>query len=263
MISDTFKVLSNNASESLSDGNNINEATINDNFALSLIEVPDSLLDENEIYWKRVAEASSAWISMMGDTVLSVLRRVFNDDETFIAVNTIIKKEVDMIGENSNLFGDVDIGFFIKHKDDNYITTMFNGFIFCEGCAYPALMLRPIMIDIKNKRRVILSDIININDLFVETVFKQLEKVFREELDKDVNSFYTIEELKDALREADIPFENRYPPDIRSCFDANDLIIYFSVANVLGRFKIVRLPLNEIRSMIILPNLPIDSQQHK
>jgi hypothetical protein len=148
------------------------------------------------------------------------------------------------------------------YNDDNYITARFGGDVVHEFSSSIAFIWWPIVIDIKNKKKMALGDIVIIDDLFVKVVFKKLESIFHEELNVDLNDFYTLEKLKYYLLKADV-FENEYAPDVISIFDAKKLSICFSVIAHWGQFRCISLPLNEIRSMIILPNLPIDSQQHK
>jgi len=229
-----------------------------DSQTVSVNVTPESLSDEVDEDVEE-AKARAVWTAVMGDTVLSALRRAFNgtgSDEVIATVNTIIKQDMDIIGENYTLNGDVDVGFFIEYKDDNYITAVFNGFVF-EG---RSLVLWPIMVDIKNKRRLTLNDVVKIDDQFTKIVFKELEKIYREELNIDVNNDYPMKKLKDVLLSADVLYEGKHTPDVTSYFNANEIVIEFYVRRVYGWYSGVTLPLNKIRTMIILPNFPIDPE---
>jgi len=212
-------------------------------------------------------KAAKTWALSMSDTVLSALSRFFSDngnDEAPAIVYTIIKKEVDKIGESYNLTGEVNIEFRIIYRDDNYITAQFIGSIFCEGCVYPPRVLWPVMVDIKNETRLTLTDIVRIDDRFVELVFNELQRVFSEigEGIDYVNNSYPVKKRKDILQEVDVFVENNYSPDIMSYFNANELVICFYVGKAFGQYRCIALPLSEILTMIILSDFPVDSDKY-
>jgi hypothetical protein len=201
-------------------------------------------------------KARAAWIALMRDTVLSKLRRTISgdgSDEIIAVANTVIKKELDVIGE-SFLFPQNldDIDFYIRYNDKNYITAAFNG-MYGEG--HITHMNWPIKVDIKNKKRLILSDVVRINDQFVKTVFKAIEDNLSEEEKSDLKKIYTAEKLKADLLETDVLYESKYWPSNQSYFDEKDLVIYLMAVRGFNH-GYVDLPLDKIRTMIKLPNLP-------
>lgn len=220
---------------------------------------------------EELAKATAAWKAAMYDTVLSELRLAFNDDgrddtsAAIYAVYEIIKKELDMIEKNWELnVDDLDeIAFTIKYKDDNYLTSMINGLLFHKGWAHPNLLIYTITIDIKNKKRLTLNDIVKIDNRFVKLVYNGLTEYYRDYDLGDRNDFYTMETLKDALLKTDVWNEGegfKYSPDFKSYFDTEKMFIIISVSNVLGRAWLIDLPLDKIRTMIKLPNFPAGSQ---
>jgi hypothetical protein len=214
------------------------------------------------------AETYLKWKKIVRDTIPSMLRRALNgaDDETIAAVSAIMRKEAATLERMYDFDGGeekeevmIDVDFEIIYNDDNYIAAWFGGHVTFE--TYPSLdrVVWPIKVDIRNKRRLILNDIVRIDKPFVARVFKELADMFREELDSNVNDFYTIKELKDLLIKADV-FENGDPPSITCYFNASELVINFAVPKNCGSFRVIELPLSEIRANIILPDFPVGSE---
>lgn len=232
--------------------NNVNVSV--NNIQTVLVDSVTRLSSDEDI---EEAKARAEWISIMGDTVLSRLHRTISgaeSDKIIIIAGAIIKTELNIIGENLLFPQNVDdIGFYILYNDDNYITAMFSGML---GGAHVTHMHWPVMVDIKNKKRLILRDIVEINDLFVDAVFKEMEKIIREELGSNISNFYTKEEQKKDLLEANVLYKDKYEPSVASYFDTSKLVIYFE--NIAPRAVI--LPLCQIRTMIILPNFPTESE---
>jgi len=205
-------------------------------------------------------KARAEWIALMRDTVLSKLHRTVsgNGSNEIIAVaNAIIRDELDIIGEGFLFPQNLDdIDFYIKYNDDNYITAVFNGMY---GGWHITHMNWPIMVDIKNKKRLILSDVVKINDQFVKTVFKAIEDDLSEEEKSDLKEFYTVEKLKADLLKANVLYEGKHQPSNQSYFDKTDLVIHLMEVRMFNH-GIVILPLDKIRTMIKLPNLPAAPQ---
>jgi hypothetical protein len=228
----------------------------------------DFFREESE---EEIAKGVAEWKAAMYDTVLSALRLVFNGDEsgdTASAINTvyeIIKKDMDIIGEIWELKAKdlEEVVFTINYKDDNYLTSKFNGLLFHRGWAHPNLLLHTVMVDIKNKKRLTLNDVVKIDSGFVKTVYNELKEFLRDTNYGNIKEHYTMKTLKEDLLTTDVWYEGKlgmYSPGINSYFDAEKLFILISVVNVLGRVWVIDLPLDKIRAMIILPNFPADPQ---
>jgi hypothetical protein len=224
----------------------------------------DYFKEESE---EELAKGVAEWKAAMYDTVLSALRLAFNSDEsgdTASAVNAvyeIIKKDMDIIGETWDLNAKdlEEVGFTIKYKDDNYLTSEFNGLLFHRGWAHPNLLIHTVMVDIKNKKRLTLNDVVKIDSSFVKTVYNELKEFLRDSPYGNIKEHYTMKTLKESLLKTDVWYEGElgtYSPEINSYFDAEKLFILISVINVLGRVWVIDLPLDKIRAMIILPNFP-------
>lgn len=132
---------------------------------------------ESSVVDDDVDTAELVWISIMEKFVSSELRSVFKNDtsnEDYVAVNAILQKYVKLVGKS---FGAADpdcedINFSIDYKDDNYISCVFGGTVFAG--AHPSSFVWPVVVDIKNKKRLILKDIVKINDSFVSVTHKDI-----------------------------------------------------------------------------------------
>ena len=211
---------------------------------------------------KKFAEA---WAAAMSDTVLSALRLAFGGEsgETVDAIYAIIKKEMDLIVEKYTFSEHARVGFAIRHKDNNYITAVFDGYIYpgIPAPVYEPRVLWHIMADIKNKKKLALSDIVNIDDRFAELVFKGLDDDLRKDheyaafINEYIDSHYPAEKRKDILRGAYV-YADGLTPNITSCFDAMGLVTCFYAGYGGDRFRCIRLPLSTIRTTVILPDFP-------
>jgi hypothetical protein len=194
----------------------------------------------------------------MGEFVWSELRSVFKDstnDKDFVAVNNILQKHVKLIGEAWDVAHteDGDINFHIHYKDDNYISFTFGGTVFTG--AHPSSFIWSVNVDIKNKKRLTLKDIVKIDTAFVNAAYNEVLKSTNPDILNDDGNCcsYSIEELKEDLLNTDVLYEDKHTPNHTSCFDGEDLNIFLLAVDIT-------LPLSKIRPMVILPNFPTGSE---
>jgi hypothetical protein len=241
-------------------------------FEPSAEQTPEPSADYDDFFRveseEEIAKGVAEWKAAMYDTVLSALRLAFNNDEsddTASAINAVyetIKKDMDIIGETWELNAKdlKDVGFTIMYKDDNYLTSMFNGLVYHRGWPSPNHLMHTVMVDIKNKKRLTLSDVVEIDNTFVKVVYNGLKEFLQDYTYGDIGMHYTMKTLKESLLKTDVWIEDEdgtYRPwGVSSYFDAEKLVILISVVNALGRVWGIDLPLDKIRTMIILPNFP-------
>jgi hypothetical protein len=203
--------------------------------------------------------ATLQWISAWGEVISSKIRKLFKDpdnNEDFVAVNAILQNHVKLVGRGWDVVQaseDGDINYFIKYKDDNYISFSFGGVVFTG--AHPTPFICPVIVDIKNKKTLALKDIVKIDTPFVNAAYKYLLEF--NDPDEDGSCSYSIENLKEDLLETNVLDESKQHMSSNVCyFDEKDLMIDLWS---LRPFSIV-LPLSKIRSMVILPNFPTGSE---
>jgi len=251
-IHNNHGVLLNNAS-TLLDAKDTNDDNVSTNKETALPKRWESGL---------ATETYLRWTNLKKDTIPTMVRHILNgaDEETIVAVNTIIEKEAvvlekiyDFTGEKEKEEVMVDVGFYIRYNNDKYITAYFGGELIFESSISIDRVFWPIMIDLKNKKRLILSDIVKIDSSFVATIFNEIEDMFHEESNMNIN------ELRELLVTADIS-ENGHIPSFTSYFDANKLFICFPVIKHFGQVGGIELPLSKISTMMILPNFPIEPE---
>jgi len=244
------KNIADNAKETTSTGQDVSVQDITKETVGNVQETPSTESDADSIL--------SEWVSGVGGYVLSELRKAIGDadSETIASANAVMQKHVYLVGNSWAAADpdDEDISFLIEYADTNYISSTFAGTVFPEGAAHPSSFIWSIMVDIKNKRRLTLKDIVKINDQFVKVVFNKVEDI-NKYLDDDESYSYSMEELQKVLLDTDVEYEDKHTPSNTSYFDEKSLFI--SLYRVPS--DIIILPLNEIRTMIILPNFPTGS----
>jgi hypothetical protein len=244
------KNIADNAEETTNKGQNVSAQDISKETADNIRETLSIKSDTDTIL--------SKWVSDVGGYVLSELRKAFggDDNETIASANAVLQKHVSLVGNSwasADHDDDGDISFRIQYTDNNYISSTFSGTVFTG--AHPSSFIWSIMVDIKNKRRLTLKDIVKINGQFIKVVFNKVEDI-NKYLDDDESYSYSMDELQEALLDTDVEYEDKYTPSNTSYFDEKNLFI--SLSHVPSSSII--LPLNEIRTMIILPNFPTGSQ---
>ena len=190
--------------------------------------------NEAEIAKKDNNEESN-WITKFTESGISY--PLFIGVENADSINHIIKEEINELNNSYELTEESNIGFIIQYEDAKYISITFSGFMYNNmGEIY-----WPIMIDIENKSKLTLGDLITLNEHFVDLVYNDLQNFFVE-MEIDIKDYYPKENIYNLLLEADKGPQS----EVRSYFTKNQLCIIFHVPREMGNFYDVVLPIDVI-----------------
>jgi hypothetical protein len=153
-------------------------------------------------------------------------------------INDLIKKEALKILDYYNIGEEVslDINYDIKWKGTNLLSIKYFGVSNIKGAAYPENMFYTTNVDMNNVNIVKLTDIININEDFVEKVKEGKYVAWDSELSsainlikEDIDSYNLVNEFQnaDSMCEENTSFSFSY-------FTKDSLGISIGVAHALG-----------------------------
>ncbi|MCG7383137.1 hypothetical protein [Paenibacillus sp. ACRRY] len=129
-------------------------------------------------------------------------------------INALIQNEATRIVNSYSLEKDnLDINYRIMYKNYELISIQYFGSVFTEGAPYPSNVFYTSNIDLKKGSRVKLSDLIEVNDAFVEKFKEGSYKSY----DKDLNLL-----------------DNGVLTEILSGYSSKDLISYFKQSDTVG-----------------------------
>ena len=207
-----------------------------------LITIPyEENITQEEI--KIIENNNVTWVP--GFTSNGINYPIFINKENAAIINQIIEDEVAKLNNSYEITPESEIAFTITYEDDNYISILGLGYIANEGYAYAATIYWPVMIDIKNGKKLVLNDIVNIDEKFMVLFIQVLEYYFNE-IEINLYEIYSKEEIKGKVLRADI--ENY--SDVRSYFTKEKICIAFSIPRVLGEFIDVELLFNDVTKKI-------------
>ena len=195
----------------------------------------DNHQTDNKIIW---------FVSMYDIIEYPVFKNILNEK----IVNQIIFDEIEKIYNSYEFTPESVVEFTVEYADENYLSILFSGYIFNEGFAYAATILWPVMIDIKNGKKLALNDIVNINKTFMEWFIQQLENYFND-LGNDIYKRYSKEEIHEKVLKADTDTIDEYPC-VTSYFTKEKLCINFPIPRYLGEFIEVEILFAELNKKI-------------
>ncbi|MEK4472944.1 hypothetical protein NSQ91_06995 [Paenibacillus sp. FSL R7-0048] len=139
------------------------------------------------------------------------------NDTNEVKINELIQEEAIRIVKSYSLEKDsLEIGYRITFKSNELLSIQYSGSAFAEGAAYPLNVFYTSNIDLEKGVKVKLTDLLEINEAFVEA-FKQGNY---KSYDKDLN-----------LQEEGVI------EDIWSGYDAQDLLNYFKQSDEVSQIN--------------------------
>ncbi|GMO63587.1 MAG: hypothetical protein Ta2A_10680 [Treponemataceae bacterium] len=129
----------------------------------------------------------------------------------------------------------------ITLANENYISLVFEGLVYSTELPYPRKVFSCITIDTNAGERLMLTDIIRINDDFINGFMQALQLKFQK-MGVDVSDVFTQEEIKERLLSADVRTENINPKAL-SYFNNDTVYIRLSLPHVLGDFIEIEMPM--------------------
>lgn len=181
------------------------------------------------------------------------------DGEKDIIINEILKKEAfcelsDWEQSNDNSINGISLSieYNILYQTNEFLCVNYIGYTYIDKAAYPRSIFTTVNIDLINKDRLQLKDIIDINDSFINI----LKSIIKQYIDKNPD-FEII--YRDMLEHDDEYFRNLLTnadstasSDCFSYFTPNSLGISFATSHVAGDHFEIEIPYEIIEEFILL-----------